>query len=285
MNAVLYVTDRGYLGPTLASLLSVREVWPRDLPLQAVVGFDGFLDTHESRELQHWAGQHSIELSIVPIGEWLDGMDLPMGTRLDKRHSRTVWAILWLSEIVGELASKVLYMDGDCMAVRDPSGLFMEDLSGCVVGAVRDDPVPTVSAEFGLPGWRSLGMNAEDPYFNSGVLVVDVDAWRDARVGDSARKILRDYRGIPEQYDQEILNIALWNRWRELDTSWNTASWWFRPERTALERETALSNAAIMHFSGSTKPWTRDALDHHYSHKFRQHLSHAKESLPFGFVK
>jgi lipopolysaccharide biosynthesis glycosyltransferase len=83
------------------------------------------------------------------------------------------------------------------------------------------------------------------PYFNAGVLVMDVSAWRRENVGERALRYV--VGGSPLQWaDQDSLNGVV-EHMHELDARWNAQHSNFLPRNRHR-------SAAVWHFIGG-KPW------------------------------
>ena len=72
-----------------------------------------------------------------------------------------------------------------------------------------------------VPNYRELGLVPEAAYFNAGVLLIDVAAWRDAELSRRSLACLAQYRQHVYWWDQYALNVVLAGRWGPLDERWN----------------------------------------------------------------
>lgn len=101
------------------------------------------------------------------------------------------------------MESRALYLDSDIIVTGNLDYLFDIDLEGFPLAAVKD--------------WFG---GAPSTNFNAGVLLVDVDSWRDE---DASTKLLE----LTNQYhetaygDQGILNMLFHERWKKLDRTFN----------------------------------------------------------------
>jgi lipopolysaccharide biosynthesis glycosyltransferase len=120
-----------------------------------------------------------------------------------------------------------------------------------VLAAVPDLVVPLVSSRFGVAAHAELGLAAEAEYFNAGVLLIDLNRWREERVGKAALRYLRRYRGRVAFLDQEALNAVLVGKWTPLDARWN----WNPLFNRLGSRELYYDDFCVLHFSGNLKPW------------------------------
>jgi lipopolysaccharide biosynthesis glycosyltransferase len=137
------------------------------------------------------------------------------------------------------------------------------DLHGKTIGAARDMAIASIGHPYsGIPDYAEFGLDPSRPYFNAGVLVVDLDRWRSRDYGPIAR---RHAQARPRgNADQDVLNLLLHDDWHSLDLRWNVqgslvllheipADPWV-PE-LATYRDALLEQPAVLHFSGDIKPW------------------------------
>ncbi|MCP8883170.1 glycosyltransferase family 8 protein [Devosia sp. XJ19-1] len=166
---------------------------------------------------------------------------LPQGGRWPK----VVYARMLLPGLLPQEVERVIYLDCD-MLVRAPiEELYDIDLAGKPLGAVRDALAPFI------PMRRDMIQNADlfdgaDPYFNSGMLVIDLDLWRQMDLRAEIDALAK--RGILAKlyFDQDLLNLIFRDKWQALPWRWNTID--------AHEAHEAL-DPAILHFTKPAKPW------------------------------
>ncbi|HLX33019.1 MAG TPA: glycosyltransferase family 8 protein [Gaiellaceae bacterium] len=203
---------------------------------------------------------------------FLDGDRFDLSGLAGIRHlTPATYHRLFVDEIVPS-ASRVLFLDADLL-VRHPLGpLFELDLEENAVGAVRDMAI----ADQAHP-WSDSPSKGDEPYFNAGVLVIDLDRWRELGVGREAIALLRTQP--MGNADQDALNSALRDQWKELDPTWNVQGallllheqpphpW---REEMRSRAEALMSDPAIVHFSG-IKPW-RPFSHHPFTREWRRTL-------------
>jgi lipopolysaccharide biosynthesis glycosyltransferase len=179
----------------------------------------------------------------------------PSPTALDAlqawgRMTSTTYHRLLLPQLLPRDVTRAIWLDCDLLVTTDLVRLWETDLGGCHLLAVRDPVVPLVSSRYGIRRWRELGISRDAPYFNAGVMLLDVDRWRNDDIGGVAGDYLRQAPDVMF-WDQEGLNAVLPGRWRELDSRWNRMASAMRRSDT----EEAHAAAWIVHFSGALKPW------------------------------
>jgi len=137
-------------------------------------------------------------------------------------------------------------LDVDLLVLRDLGGMWEMDLGGAIVGAVTD---------WFLPEWKARcggieGLPAVPEYFNSGVLLLDMEQWRRERVSERALVYLQQHPETPF-CDQDALNVVCSGKWKEMGAYWN--------HQNHFELELAKTEAAawpgIVHFITGGKPW------------------------------
>lgn len=152
---------------------------------------------------------------------------------------------------------RLLYLDGDVIVADNLDELWRTDLSGAAVGAVTDC---FVDAEAFAGRW---GLDrAEARYFNSGVLLIDLEAVRREGLFTKAIGFAAANAAHLRFTDQDALNYALWGKWRRLETRWNVQRHMVIPAliaETPEERRLGTQRPAIVHYTGPDKPWLKRA--------------------------
>lgn len=90
-----------------------------------------------------------------------------------------------------------------------------------------------------------------DKYFNAGVMLVNLKAWRDENITGQLMQLAEKYMDKLVFYDQDVLNIFFLNRWGEINRTYNALHLLWKRRHTPL----------IVHYAGSSKPW--NYLDRH----------------------
>ena len=136
------------------------------------------------------------------------------------RMTSTTYHRLLLPQLLPAGVSRAIWLDCDLLLTTDLVRLWETDVGDCHLLAVRDSVVPLVSSRYGIHRWRELGLRRGAQYFNAGVMLLDVDRWREDDVGALAGDYLRQAPDVMF-WDQEGLNAVLTGRWGELDPRWN----------------------------------------------------------------
>ncbi len=172
--------------------------------------------------------------------------------------SAVMWYRIYLPELLPGL-DRVLYLDCDALALDSLEPLWATAIGDHLVAAVTNvftlDP-----AARALPA--RLGLEGPEAYFNSGVLLLNLEEMR--RDGTTAR--LREYALANELLfpDQDALNAVMSDRRLPLHPRWNFMNSFAFPWADEVLGPQLLDEArrrpAIRHFEGpsTNKPWHRD---------------------------
>lgn len=171
------------------------------------------------------------------------------------------WMRMLLPELLPEV-KRVLYLDSDTIVCRPLDELVKLDLNGHWVAAVVNPLYPHQSLERLAP----LGIHQVQRYFNSGVLLMDLEVMRAQGLCADLLKFADEHHEGFLYPDQDVLNAVLQGRWLSLPPQFNVQSVMFdlRAAQLPFDRDTvrhARREPSIVHFSGLLKPWM-DACGH-----------------------
>jgi lipopolysaccharide biosynthesis glycosyltransferase len=196
-----------------------------------------------------------IDVSFVDV-DALIPEDVPFSKA---RLTRATYGRLFAADAVGPGIDRLLYLDTDVLVRDDLRALADFDFNGHPIAATRDVSQPVLSV--GFPAWRELGMSPSTPYYNAGVLLIDVQAWHARGIRAAALDFLYQHGDRCRYADQDGLNAALRGDFARLPARWNQDAAFRHPRHLAYafldqaEVEAAERAPAIIHFTGAIKPW------------------------------
>ncbi len=164
---------------------------------------------------------------------------------------------------------RVIYLDSDLIVRQDIAALLRHPTDEQTsTWAVPEVGVPFVSSPTAVFDWESQSMDPKARYFNSGVLMFDLDGWRRDQVPERTLEYLRAHGRKVFWWDQGGLNVTLYGRWRALDLRWNQTHCILYPQSSWVEAgydaailESVRSGPFIVHFNGVVKPWQHGCDD------------------------
>lgn len=251
--------DAAYVRPLAAMVESVLAHRAGDLPVDIYVLAGGILPDDRARMTTAWAAKGA-------TAHWLEPGDSRFaGVPVWGRMPVTTYYKLAIADLLPDHVKRAIWLDCDLLMVGDVTRLWESDLGGHHALAVQDRIVPTVSSSFGIRTWKALGLPADAPYFNAGVMLIDLDRWRRDRVSDEVVEYLRAHHRSVYFWDQEGLNVVLAGRWGRLDEAWNcnVAVPGAFEEIAARAAGEGARGPWILHFAGNIKPWRFPSSNRH----------------------
>jgi lipopolysaccharide biosynthesis glycosyltransferase len=195
------------------------------------------------------ASGKGLELRLLDV-------DKVMGRRLAAfrtrgRMSAITYLRIYIPEIIAEEHGRLLYLDSDMIVNRSLDELADLDLAGHVLGAVEDvAPRAERNARLGSP--------PDTPYFNAGLLLIDLDRWREHNITKRILATISERRNTLKFMDQDALNATFRGDWLILGRTWNFYQ--TSTKRVFTETAEAFRAAHILHFLGKVKPNETDSI-------------------------
>ncbi len=144
---------------------------------------------------------------------------------------------------------KAVYLDCDTVVLGDVSELYRENLGRNLIGAVADGVVQGVPV-FKKYTKEALGVDGEK-YFNSGVIVMNLDGMRKMKFYDAFCDTLRCYR-FRVAPDQDCLNVLCKGRVHYFSEAWNRMP----------QGGESFGDAKLIHYNLAQKPWHYDGIQY-----------------------
>ncbi len=161
---------------------------------------------------------------------------------------------LVLSDLLPETVKRVLFLDPDMLVLDDIARIWETDISNGSVAAVVDQAIPTCSSPRGVKNWSSLGIPDSAPYFNAGVMLINLTRWRRLNIPARASEYFYRISGQTDFLHQEALNAVLWDDWVPLDERWNLIAS-LTGRAYGPYKRFSWGPPGIVHFAGRFKPW------------------------------
>ena len=161
---------------------------------------------------------------------------------------------LLVAKILPETVHNVLYLDADLIIRHDLSALWSVSLQEKAVAAI---PNQSDCGQY----WKRLGYDKNLGYFNSGVLLLNLDYIREHQLTDRFIDYIKNNSEKLLCPDQDVLNYILKDCKLTLSVRFNAQEGFYRvpPERicgNVDEFEKDIMNPDIIHYT-KEKPWSK----------------------------
>jgi lipopolysaccharide biosynthesis glycosyltransferase len=182
----------------------------------------------------------SVRLEFVPVED-----SVFRGTTLGPGKSHMAYFRILLPRVLE--VSRLIYLDCDVLVFRDLSELFDQHLSaGKILAAVRDSETLSLGDDSRIVA-NAMKLPARGVYFNSGVILMNLDELRRQHFFERAVEFLNNWSGKYRFWDQSAINFLLHGQIDELPVYWNRASW-----RFDAQQNNDLN--CVLHYTSSA-PW------------------------------
>ncbi|MCM1063466.1 MAG: glycosyltransferase family 8 protein [Eubacterium sp.] len=262
---VIYACDDRFARVLTVSISSLCK-YNKDLHILVI---DAGITTENKKIISTAVEKEKARLDYVPAKN-IETF-FPVHLNMD-RGSMAQFARLFISDILPEEWNRVLYLDCDTLIRSSLEELFQTDMEEMAVAGVED--------AFSKLHWRALGLDKEDVYINSGVMLIDLCKWRELRVEQRISELIIEHKGKILQGDQGIINMVLQGKISRLPIRYNMVSYCFdfTYEEMAFYRqpysfyskkevEEAKDDPVIVHFTSSfasMRPWQNNKTGHMY---------------------
>lgn len=250
---ILCATDDNYVPYCGIMLTSVFEN-NRDVEVNAYVLIDTPLKKNNRRKMEKLTKQYGQKICFVMV----DNSKLKQYPTKDMPY----WSIaMYYRILAAELLSidikTILYLDCDIIVNGSLEKVFEIDLTNKAIAAAED--IFTYSDV----RQKSLDYPVEAGYFNSGVLLINLDYWREHEISKQCFQYLVDNYAKLSANDQDVLNAVLWDKRVLLPLKYNyqvqfLSKYFYELQNEEMKKEVldVYSSPIIIHFANAIKPWS-----------------------------
>lgn len=168
--------------------------------------------------------------------------------------------------------TKAIYFDSDLIIRKNLKEFWNTDLSGYAIGVCPGEN------NDGIHNFNRLKYDKTKGYFNAGVLIMNLEYWRNNKVFDRLIEYASKMGSILEQQDQDVLNYVLQDEKLNLPITYNIqeAMLWTKDKlwidwHYFSELDEALKDPAIIHYTSALKPWYKECY-HPFKHEWWLYL-------------
>ena len=256
---VLYASDNNfspYLGVSLFSLLKHNTVDFKEINVYVLAKNISNDNKNKLNEIYNqFDNSKLIFIEDKEISEIV-------GKKVYATRASSSFSRLFAASFLDESINKVLYLDADSLISGSFKELWEKDISDYYVAGVLDIGPDYVKT--------SVGLDNDVKYINAGVLLINLDKWREEDIESKFIKFLEDYEMNVYNNDQGIINGVLSDKILIVDPKFNLMSPFLEIDYDDVIRwnglknhynketiENALKNPVFLHFSAFMKgrPW------------------------------
>lgn len=207
--------DAAFALPLTVTLHSaLRRLDPRR-EVEIVVADGGLGDDNRAR-IETTLGQAHPRLTLrfaAPRMERVSGLNSAL-------YSSSAYLRIMIPEFLPSERKRALYLDSDILVTADLATLWDVDMGAFPLWAVQNYSLGDFERQVRAP-FPELAAPEDGVYFNSGMLLFNLPAWRDENISERTFKFLDQHSHRLSFPDQDALNAILAGHWGRLDPRWN----------------------------------------------------------------
>lgn len=160
---------------------------------------------------------------------------------------------LFITDYIPKEIARVLYLDCDIVVNGNLEDFYNHQFQddNCIY-ALEESPILSIS------GSKRLGYPMKQSYFNAGVLLIDMQAFRKSYTLTKSIDYIKSHNIL--FHDQDVLNGMFHDKKEFMPLRYNVMDYFYIKhaifaERYKREYENTIRNPVIIHYSGPLKPW------------------------------
>lgn len=282
MIEILYAYNGGYESIVATSIVSVcKNHNEGEIRFHAIVQN---AKSSEKKKIQEIVESYGNKIVFYECGN----MEKYFGKEINTHAwPRITLARLLLSKYLPKDLERVIYIDGDTMIRGSLSELYEMDLGKNIV-AMSLEPIINPYA------FRDINELKNNPYCNSGVILIDLAKWRDEKISSQFISFLKARGTSLFIVDQDAINIVLQDKIFFLPPKYNYSCYYdeypyrvfkskfkSRKYSSLISKEVyddSSSNPVIVHFLGPNKPWEQGS-----THRFMNEYAKYQKLIPWVY--
>lgn len=256
---ILFSSDDNYARHLGVAMISILQ-HSRDVNKIRFYVINNHISHNNVEKLKLLVGEYrNVEIVFIPFGSIKKQLCLNLSWPI----SLSSYARLFVGEVLPIEVERVLYLDCDVVVNGPLFDLWNTDLHGKCIGAIQDTiPSRTKAA---------VGLSSKQPYFNAGVLLIDLKQWRQDSIGKKCLNFIDSYSGRVTHHDQGVLNGVLKGQWKRLPLKYNVMTVHYMMSQSKMRRyykdeapyyddleiNESIKKPIIIHFTPSftCRPW------------------------------
>ncbi len=269
---ILYCLNDGFVPQVGAAIASVCENNKKAKKIHFYLLSYG-ISLKNKKKLRALSSRYKRDIDIYEVDDLSEYFTFDFDTH---GWNKVILVRLLMGEILPKHMERVIYLDGDTIVRGDLTSLWNFDLNGKTLG---------MSAEPTIDKTRIVSLDIDGyPYYNSGVLLVDLKRWREIK---ASRKIFDYYKahdGNLFAADQDAINGAMKGEIVTISPKYNFYNIYYQYPYKFLKKQMepldyiskevfddAVKNPVVIHYLGEERPW-RAGNTHKYKKDYLKYL-------------
>lgn len=256
---IVYSSDNNYCSYMGVSILSLLENNKNFNSINLYV-IDNNISDENKTKLKKMVESYKRNIIFINFEKYKQYLNLNMQWNI----SISSYARLFICSMLPSNIDKVLYFDCDTLILDDLNELWNEELMDFYVAGVCDTVPSNIK--------QSIGLNNTDFYINAGILLVNLEKWREDNLEKKLLNFIQNHNGSVVHHDQGVINGVIKNK-KILPLKYNLMTSYLMMSRDDIikyynvedyfydqnEIDYAIKNPVCIHFTPgfTTRPWMK----------------------------
>ena len=189
----------------------------------------------------------NVNIKFVDVKHKIEKIAEKLKSRLRDYYSLSIYYRLFIPSMFPQY-NKAIYLDADITVIDDISKLYNENIEGYLVGAITDGIIPQDER---LQMYTREALDIEPHmYFNSGVLLMNLDEFKKQKIEEKFIYLLEKYNFDVICPDQDYLNVLCKGQVKYIEKGWD------RMPTEDVDFDD--SKLHLIHYNMFMKPWKYD---------------------------
>jgi lipopolysaccharide biosynthesis glycosyltransferase len=248
---IAFCSDDGFVEPTLTAIESILQN-NRNRQINFFIATTGLNEKSRKKIISYSMKNKNAKIEIVSADKKiLDSCPTKKGDHV----SALTYLRIFFPSLFPSL-SKILYADGDVICVSNLENFYDTGISEKSCAAVRDERNDDSEV------FSRLCYSEKSGYFNAGVILINLDWWRENSVQEKAVDYIKRNKEKCVWHDQDALNKILNGTVEFADFRYNVLQGFlFDRAQTKISSAyhekigDAVKNPCMIHYCSQYKPW------------------------------
>ena len=270
---ILYTLNDKFVPQVAAAITSLCENNKKIKEINFYLMSLGISDQNKRKLKKYVKEKYKRDVIYIELNNLKDYFDFDFDTM---GWNPIVLARLLLDELLPKKIERILYLDGDTIVRGNLEDLWNTKMKDKSIAASIE---PTIDRR------RKNDLDlAGCPYFNAGVLLVDMNNWRKNKTGKEIIDFYKEHNGRLFANDQDAINGSQKNKIKIISPKYNFYNIFYQYPYNFLSKlcdyeyisyeiyKDAKENPAIIHYLGEERPW-RIGNKHKYKDDYLKYLN------------
>lgn len=258
---ICFAADNNFMPYTAVTIQSIIECSNKNTNYDINILYTDISEEYIQKTLKLKKDKANISIRFINISEEIGSFDFyTKSVYTGTKYSKEAYYRILIPSLMPDY-EKVIYLDGDMVAITDVAELYNIDIGDNMIGATRDYAGCShyfIEGKDRLKYRRDiLGIENVEEYFISSTLIFNVAEFNKRYTGAKLMEFCasREWR----QHDQDVLNVICQNSIKIIDSAWSVMEDYgenkFLPQALYNEFLQGIENPKIIHYAGPRKPW------------------------------